>query len=86
MISFMLLLAIIIGTGGIVSGQDNDSVRYNEYGLAVKRTPLQAERRNGVLVFESKDQKARVWTDLRVQADGAIFFGEPYNPIGNGLF
>ena len=84
MISFMLLLAIIIGTGGIVSGQDNDSVRYNEYGLAVKRTPLQAERRNGVLVFESKDQKARVWTDLRVQADGAIFFGEPYNPIGNG--
>jgi len=84
MISYVLLLALILGTGGIVSGQDNDSVRYNEYGVAVKRTLLQAERRNGVLVFESKDQKSRVWTDIRVQADGAVFFGDTYNPIGNG--
>ncbi|MEZ5021355.1 MAG: hypothetical protein R2756_14775 [Bacteroidales bacterium] len=59
-ISSMLLLALLLGTGGMLSGQDNDTVRYNEYGVAVKRTMLQAERRNGVLVRVEKDQTARV--------------------------
>ena len=84
LISSVLLFTLLMGTGGMISGQDKDTVRYNEYGVAVTRTPLHAERRNGVLVFESKDQKSRVWTDIRVQADGAVFFGDTYNPIGNG--
>ncbi|MBP7029172.1 MAG: hypothetical protein KBB24_10940, partial [Bacteroidales bacterium] len=84
LISSVLLFSLLMGTGGMISGQDKDTVRYNEYGVAVARTPLQVERRNGVLVFESKDQKSRVWTDIRVQADGAAFFGDTYNPIGNG--
>lgn len=81
----MLLFIVMMAGGSIAVGQDNDSVRYNQYGIAVSRTPLVAERRNGILVFESKDGTSRIWTDLRAQADGAYFFDkEALNPIGNG--
>ena len=82
--SFMLLVVFIITSGSVVMGQDKDSVRYNQYGVAVDRATLDVERRSGGLVFETKDQSARIWTDVRIQADGAVFFGEPLNPIGNG--
>ncbi len=64
--------------------QMNSSVRYNQYGVKVQRTPLLVEERNGILVMESKDRRHRVWYDVRAQADGAMFFGDTYNPIGNG--
>ena len=60
------------------------SVRFNQYGARVNRTPLIVEERNGILVFESEDQSHRVWYDVRVQADGAFFFGDVMNDIGNG--
>ncbi len=84
LISIALLLFFMITAGNVVSGQTQDSVRYNQYGVAVKRTPLNAELRSGTLVFETEDQSARIWTDIRVQTDGAAFFGETLNPIGNG--
>jgi phosphate-selective porin OprO/OprP len=61
------------------------NVRYNQYGVKVNRNPLYAEERNGVLVFESPKNNYRMWFDMRVQADGNVFFGEPINPIGNGV-
>jgi phosphate-selective porin OprO/OprP len=64
--------------------KENDTIRYNQYGVRVDRIPLIAERRNGTLVFESRDQKQRIWFDTRVQVDGAIFTGDTYNEIGNG--
>lgn len=66
---------------------NDQSVRYNQYGAEVKRNPLLAESRDGILVFESFDQKYRFWFDVRVQVDGAFFFGEKeyMNPIGNGV-
>ncbi len=64
--------------------KEADTIRYNQYGVAVDRIPLIAERRGGVLVFESRDQKQRIWFDTRVQVDGAIFTGDTYNEIGNG--
>ncbi|WP_158211127.1 OprO/OprP family phosphate-selective porin [Myroides phaeus] len=64
----------------------NDSLRYNQYGLQVERQSLSAEARNGILVFESKDEKYKLWLDLRVHVDGASFWGveKDYDPIGNG--
>lgn len=61
------------------------NVRYNQYGVKVNRRPLFTEERNGILVFESKDEKYKAWFDVRVQADGQVFFGDTYNEIGNGL-
>ncbi|MCO5264244.1 MAG: hypothetical protein M9901_15325, partial [Lentimicrobium sp.] len=58
----MLLLAVFWLTGGYALGQETDTtVRYNQYGARVNRTPLKAEERNGVLVLESKDQKYKIW-------------------------
>lgn len=78
-----LLLLISISWSNLVTGQD-DSVRYNQYGLKVDRIKLNPELRNGILVFESVDQNYKIWYDVRIQADGAMFFGDTYNPIGNG--
>jgi phosphate-selective porin OprO and OprP len=61
-----------------------DNIRYNQYGVRVNRNPLFTEERNGILVHESKTLDYRMWFDIRVQADGAMFFGEPLNAIGNG--
>jgi len=79
-----LLMTLILSFTVVVSGQVDDTVRYNQYGMKVSRNPLNAEARNGILVFESKDQNYKIWYDARVQVDGGMFFGDTYNPIGNG--
>ncbi len=60
------------------------NIRFNQYGVKVNRTPLFPEERNGILVLESKDQGYKIWYDIRVQIDGAKFFGDTYNEIGDG--
>ena len=60
------------------------NVRFNQYGVPVERRGLNAEERSGILVLESPDQDYRFWFDLRVQLDGAVFWGETFNPIGSG--
>lgn len=61
------------------------NVRFNQYGVRVNRNPLFAEERNGILVLESPRKDYRMWFDIRVQIDGAMFSQEVMNPIGNGL-
>lgn len=61
------------------------AVRFNQYGVPVSRTPVEGEARDGILVFESPDQSYRLWFDLRVQMDGAYFWGNDRNAIGNGV-
>lgn len=81
----ILLLTALMLTGSCAFAQEADTtVRYNQYGVKVSRNALQAEERNGILILESKDQKYKIWYDARVQVDGAMFFGDTYNPIGNG--
>ncbi len=58
--------------------------RTNEYGQQVSRISMTAEIRDGFLVFESIDQRFRLWFDNRVSVDGAVFFGDNAN-IGNGI-
>jgi phosphate-selective porin OprO/OprP len=60
-------------------------MRFNQYGVKVERNPLDAEERGGFLYLESRDQSYRFWFDIRVQLDGAMFMGDTYNPIGNGV-
>jgi phosphate-selective porin OprO and OprP len=84
LLKITLFMALIVSFTVVLSAQVDDTVRYNQYGVKVNRLPLYAESRDGILVFESKDQNRKVWYDVRVQADGAVFFGDTYNPIGNG--
>jgi len=62
-----------------------DSTRIDAYGQIVKRYKLNTESRNGILTFESDDQKFKTWTDIRVQMDANVFSRETYNDIGNGI-
>jgi phosphate-selective porin OprO and OprP len=61
------------------------SIRFNQYGKVVNRNPMIVEEREGYLVMESIDRDYKLWLDLRVQTDGAVFFGDVYNPIANGV-
>ncbi|MDD3385265.1 MAG: porin [Bacteroidales bacterium] len=80
-----LAALILLSFGTVLWGQVNDTVRYNRYGVKVNRNALVAEERNGILTLESKNQDYRIWYDARVQVDGASFFGDTYNEIGDGL-
>ncbi len=77
-----LMLSLSVTFAQVV--QDS-TTRTDQYGKIVDRVPLIAENRDGILVFESKDQLYKLWFDIRVQTDGQVFFGKPLNPIGNGV-
>lgn len=82
----MTLIAALSLLNVFAQTSDEDTTRYNQYGSVVQeRLPLTTEARDGILVFESKNQDYRLWFDIRVQADGQIFMGKTYNPIGNGV-
>lgn len=82
----LTLLSSIVVLSAMAQGA-SDSLRYNQYGVPVTRTKLTAEERSGIIVFESVDQRYKLWFDVRVQVDGAAFFGvdRDYNPIGNNI-
>ena len=65
---------------------DEDEVEYNQYGQQVVSTPAKALVQDGILVFQAKKLDYKMWFDVRVQADAAVFFGAPSyaDPIGNG--
>ncbi len=81
----LMVLALLLKTSYAQETTDtSQQERFNQYGKIVSRLPLNAENRNGVLVFESKDQSYRLWFDIRVQVDAQMFLGKTMNPIGNG--
>lgn len=83
-----LLLTIFLGlcfTMAFTQEVQDTTVRTDQYGKEVDRVPLITENRNGILVFESKDQSYRLWFDIRVQTDGQISMSKTLNPIGNGV-
>lgn len=82
----LLFVFAFIVLAGTVNAQElqNGEVRYDQYGKKVERTALSAETRNGILVFESKNQDYKLWFDIRVQADAQAIFGDDLNPMGNG--
>lgn len=70
---------------GFAQTKGSDEVRYDQYGKKVDRNPLNAEMRNGVLVFETPNQDYKLWYDIRVQTDGQFFFNDELNPNGDGF-
>lgn len=84
-LSLFIVVSLIFVTARAQEKPQED-VRYNQYGVKVQRNPLNVEERSGILVFESKDQNYRLWFDIRVQADGAMFIGQnpDFDKIGNG--
>ncbi|MGB3006750.1 MAG: porin [Chitinophagaceae bacterium] len=78
-----MALALVVNKA-FAQDTTNSQNRFNQYGKIVDRVPLSAENRNGILIFESKDQEYKLWFDIRVQIDGQLFSKKTLNPIGNG--
>ncbi|HBG24301.1 MAG: hypothetical protein A2X17_01560 [Bacteroidetes bacterium GWF2_41_61] len=81
---FTLTLLLLFGVA-VAQEPPQKDVRYDQYGKLIKeRKPLSAEARNGILVFESKEQDYKLWFDIRIQADAQLFSKNALNEIGDG--
>lgn len=63
-----------------------EEVQYNQYGQRVNSYSVDAKLQDGILVFQNKEQNYKMWFDVRVQGDAAVYFGHDENlvKIGNG--
>jgi len=96
---YTLVAAMMLFGIGSFAQKDKETKTLNQYGQEVERVELEADARNGILNFESKDKKFKFWLDNRVYFDGGVFFDggwdaddeigvaehTTYNPIGNGV-
>lgn len=96
-----ILLTLSLLSVGLLSfaqqTPDQEEVEYNQYGQKVESTPVEPKLQDGILIFQAKQKDYKLWFDVRVQADGACFFGAPDfcskkidgkengNHIGNGM-
>ncbi len=63
---YILLVAMMLSSIGLfaqINEKVADTVKYNQYGQIVEFIPLDAEARNSILTFESKDNQYRFWSD-----------------------
>ncbi len=54
-----------------------EEVEYNQYGQVVESTPAQASVQDGIMVFQAKKIDYKMWFDIRIQGDAAVYFGAP---------
>jgi phosphate-selective porin OprO/OprP len=83
-----LLSALALSMSIAATAQEQEAATdVNQYGQAVQATPVQAQVQDGILVFQNKKANYKMWFDVRVQADAAVFFGAPdyADKIGNGM-
>lgn len=84
--SFLFSIAMLAASlYGVQAQETNTDV--NQYGQKVTSTPIQAEMQDGILVFKNDKINYKIWFDIRVQGDVAVFFGAPdyADKIGNGM-
>ena len=71
LLTSLLALAASFGT----FAQETD---VNQYGQKVTSLPVDAVMQDGILVFQNKEANYKMWFDVRVQADAAVYFGNPF--------
>lgn len=49
------------------------------------QTPVVPELKSETLTLHSADNKLKLWFEGRIQVDGALFHGEDYQSVGNGV-
>lgn len=85
----LIIMALLgLGTGFTSRAQEEDvKTDVNQYGQTVKVYNVKPEMQDGILVFKNEKANYKFWFDIRVQADGAVFFGndDDYDKIGNGM-
>ena len=81
---FLLIAAVAIAS---ICGAQAQEAEVNQYGQKVNSLPINASVQDGILVFQNKDAGYKMWFDVRVQGDAAVYFGYDKNltQIGNGM-
>ena len=76
------IIALIASTAAFAQ-----EAEVNQYGQKVNSYPVETTVQDGILVFQNKAQNYKMWFDIRVQGDAAVFFGYDKNltQIGNGM-
>ena len=82
-----ILFAFALTLLSIAAVQAQETVKYNQYGVAVQSDVLDVEAQDGILVMASPTTGYKLWFDIRTQMDAAVFFGAPdyADKIGNGI-
>ncbi len=81
------ILLTLVAALFAITALNAQTVKYNQYGVAVESDVLDAESQDGFLVLASPTSGYKIWFDNRAQFDAAAFFGAPSyaDPIGNGV-
>ena len=84
---FLLLAMALMSSAAFAQQNEAEGTDVNQYGQKVNALPVQAQVQDGILVFQNKNANYKMWFDVRVQADAAVFFGAPEyaDKIGNGM-
>lgn len=84
-----LLSALTLSMSIAAVAQENEAIQtdVNQYGQTVESLPVNAQVQDGILVFQNKKANYKMWFDVRIQGDAAVFFGYDKNltQIGNGM-
>ena len=73
LISALALMSI----AAVAQQRDDVQTEVNQYGQKVTATPVDATVQDGILVFQNKAANYKMWFDVRVQGDAAVYFGAP---------
>lgn len=83
-----LLSALALSMSIAATAQETEAATdVNQYGQTVQSTPVQAQVQDGILVFQNKKANYKMWFDVRIQTDAAVFYGAPdyADKIGSGM-
>ena len=75
--SLFAITASIAAVAQTAAQEAEQTLDVNQYGQTVKAVPVAAQVQDGILVFQNKEANYKMWFDVRVQADAAVFFGAP---------
>ena len=84
---FLLSAMALMSLAAFAQEKTTAQTEVNQYGQKVNSYPAEATVQDGILVFQNKAQNYKMWFDIRVQGDAAVFFGYDKNltQIGNGM-
>lgn len=73
----LLSLALVLFAASAFAEEPTKQTEVNQYGQTVESIPVEASVQDGILVFQNKKQNYKMWFDVRIQADAAVYFGAP---------
>ncbi len=74
---FLISALAIMSIAAAAQQNDAEAADVNQYGQKVASVPVDAQVQDGILVFQNKKANYKMWFDVRIQGDAAVYFGAP---------